>query len=442
VEFQHSIGFACVYNDPKSSSIPIRQSKMSFFLPGLLPRSFTAPPESQPSRRRLAPRTALKACSCNAKGNFTGISSIALAPRPYGLFPESHHYGFGNYSHIPWQREQSRPPRRLANPSSTQHAPYTEEDTIQGFERLESQSEVPDVDDEMLDLALWAESSTRVSQSPEDSTAQPRTPSPVEAISRFKNRGGVNHEIAAVAVKGESSAESEDALDAEAGPYATKWTRDRLRIRPERFDAVVDEHTDLWMTGTLIKSIERDPTVAPVPNEGLGPSYEYHHQHRSCEASESEEDGYESDEWDVKGITGERIGPGIHEYRIEWQDFEGQCWPLEWIPAENCTNCAESIADFRLLQTESLSAARRAGRTEEVQRLQRLAEAYQIEIDNTVLPRNVGRKINRRSANGRFAARGTNNSVFGIVRKTRRKLPVGDTLFILSMVREHPRRMR
>lgn len=347
------------------------------------------------------------------------------------------------------KRTKTQPSPPQAAPQPTPPSSNTAGSRIRTLGSLSGLLQEAETDDDMPDLSFMDDWSADDSKTLERFRDQPRTPtlSPGKTFSRFRDRHGVYHEVAAVIV--------DDTLRGDSGlrytsRYGTAlWNRKRSREPPTKI-AEVEDGDELWKASPPLPSIERDVSMAPS-RELRG----------SLEATTADDSGNKNDEneantklsltravsivpidrvlssiagsetvnceledddvqinadpnmeYYVKRITGEKIRPGIHEYRIEWRDYPGV---VEWIPDENCS-CPDAIAEFRELQRQSLFAAMLAGRTEEVESLQKLAESDRVEVENAIFPKHQGWRCQRRTARGRFAARGTSNSTLEILR--------------------------
>jgi len=84
------------------------------------------------------------------------------------------------------------------------------------------------------------------------------------------------------------------------------------------------------------------------------------------------EEEMEEKEYDVEGIDGERIAPGVHEYLVRWVGYAERTWT-----ASTDCSCPDIIADMRAVQSADLGAAIDSGREEEASILQQLRDAPQ-----------------------------------------------------------------
>lgn len=302
-------------------------------------------------------------------------------------------------------------PSQTSPPATPQPADDNEYG-LKSFASIDRLHQSLETDEEMPDLSFlddWrAEDSM---QSPESSQHGPGTPSPGETLSRFIGRSGVFHEITAVIVD-DDLRENDDAMREERGGDATTWTCRRLRGRPTEL-SVVENNDNIWVNGPLVDSIERDVSVAFHNGGSVTPSVEVEVGDRDLGGDDSDYNAYAGVDYDVKRIVGERImQPNVHEYRIQWLGDDS----FSWVPASNCS-CPDAIDEFRALQREELLAALLAGREDEVENLQRLAEAASAEAENAVFLKHPRWRVQRRNEKGRFATRGASNTILEISRQ-------------------------
>lgn len=178
------------------------------------------------------------------------------------------------------------------------------------------------------------------------------------------------------------------------------WNFSRLR----RGRDTLGNDMDL-SNGPVLQSIETDEIRASpsTPNNPYGGT-------SGTASLESQQEGII--ECEVSRIVGERIGPDIHAYLVEWVGYPGRAWIL----VENCA-CPDKIEEFRTQQQKELLAARQDGQHAAVRRLQRLAEAGEArELDTFKFPNTPGWAAYRRNANGKFQALGLGNSILEVVR--------------------------
>lgn len=77
-----------------------------------------------------------------------------------------------------------------------------------------------------------------------------------------------------------------------------------------------DDDDDVLMDGPLIRSIERDQTVAPEVTEPTIPLIEVEDENNDVRGNSREENAQNMREYTVKRIVGEKIGPNMHEFRV------------------------------------------------------------------------------------------------------------------------------
>ncbi|PVH74679.1 hypothetical protein DL98DRAFT_658636 [Cadophora sp. DSE1049] len=95
------------------------------------------------------------------------------------------------------------------------------------------------------------------------------------------------------------------------------------------------------------------------------------------DGSIASEEAMEEKKYDVEGIDGERIAPGVHEYLIRWVGYPERTWTA----STDCF-CPDLIADMCAVQRADLRAAMFSGREGEAEILQRLSDAAQAKAND------------------------------------------------------------
>ena len=285
---------------------------------------------------------------------------------------------------------------------------------LESFEQSQHQSEsrqAPAMDEELADLSFWDSLLLQDSESPKGSASQPVTPSPGDAIRYRIDR--IGRRYVGPEVFNFDSSEDDEAYT-QFAPDTTS-TQYGLGKRSAKLAFVAEQNSNLSMDGFLIESIERSPDVKPTKQDFIVPRSQSYPSSPSLHNLPTRKHETLDDTqgwWPVRRITGERSRPGSHEYRIEWLDYEG---PSEWVSTEDC-DCSDLVSDFRTLQRKELFADTGEDRKADVEKICRLAEVDQSQIDNVILPKHQRWKCNRRAPTGRFAPHGTRNSRIELLR--------------------------
>jgi hypothetical protein len=166
--------------------------------------------------------------------------------------------------------------------------------------------------------------------------------------------------------------------------WAERWHEHRLRPRqgqPRYLEAHPANDWLLWGNNDVQ---EADIGVLDEVVDG--------HVLKSIEAD------YDSEEYDVEKITGERKGPRGHKFLVQWVGWD----ELDWIPVRNCF-CPDLIEDFRAVQRVNLLTAQVDGLESDAESLQQLTDAARTAAERGNGP-NPSRK-RRRDKKGRTTRR-------------------------------------
>ncbi|CZR69859.1 uncharacterized protein PAC_19759 [Phialocephala subalpina] len=132
-----------------------------------------------------------------------------------------------------------------------------------------------------------------------------------------------------------------------------------IQTRPRQALQVVIASTNLADARVPVISkpeLEAPLTISPMSRRTCRSSLarsDFSDESESCPTTVDDLPQDEGEVYDVERVLGEKIGPGIHEFLIQWTGYDEQ----SWVPAEDCF-CDELVTAFRAVpRTKTIEMA-------------------------------------------------------------------------------------